>query len=281
MQNKINNSLTALLAVAVCGLLFSSCQKKFDTSSYAPVQTFGGYGTSADVAKSNLVAYFAFDNSLIDSISKTSLTNAGTSFSTGVKGNSMQVGANHYATFVPTAAIKGLQNISIAYWVNTPINTAGIQTPVSFVNSTQFWGNLDMFFDGQTATSSVFKMHVFGSAGAKEAWLTSWSLTNPWSTWTHIALTYDMASTTFTFYVNGTAVGTSVQSGFGALNFANFPAIVFGTVQFQTTPSMTSGATAQSWASYVLGNIDQVRIYDKALPASDVKALYQLENLGK
>ena len=84
----------------------------------------------------------------------------------------------------------------------------------------------------------------------------------------------------FTFYVNGTQIGNSTQANFGNLNFANFPAIVLGTSQFQTVPSLTSGATAQPWASYLLGLMDELRIYNKALSGTEVRSLYQLENYG-
>jgi len=279
-----NNKLTikqAMCLLAAFTLTMVSCQKKFDPKSYAPKQTFGGYAASNEVAASDLVAHFAFEGNLVDSVSNTSATNNGTSNSTGIKGQGMQVGLGNYAVFAPTDAIKNLQSMSIAYWVNTPINTTGIQTPVDFVNPDQFWGNFDMFFDGQSDASSVFKMHLFGNNGAKEAWLTAWSLASPWGKWIHIALTYDMASEKFSFYVNGAPVGTSTQTGFGAVNFANVPAIVLGTVQFKTNPSMTSGSSGEDWASFLLGTLDELRIYKKALTADDVKALYNLENLGK
>lgn len=271
----------ALAFMAVFSLLIISCQKKFDPKSYAPAQTFGGYSASNEIAPSNLVTHFSFENSLTDSVSNTSAAGTGTSYNTGIKGKALQIGLNNYALFTPTAGIKSLQSMTLTYWVNTGINTAGIQEPICFANSSQFWSNLDMFFDGQTTATSVFKIHAFGNSGNSEAWLTNWSLASPWDTWIHIALTYDMATSTFVFYANGTLIGSSVQSGFGAPNFANVPSIVFGTIQFQTNPSLTSGATSQSWASYLLGELDEVRIYDKALDASDVKALYQLENLGK
>ncbi|HWK06245.1 MAG TPA: LamG domain-containing protein [Puia sp.] len=271
----------ALTFVLVFSLFILSCQKKFDPKSYAPAQTFGGYSASNQIAPSDLVAHFSFENGLTDSVSKTSATATGTTYSTGIKGQAMQIGLNNYALFTPTTAIKNLQSMTLTYWVNTSINTAGIQEPICFANSTQFWSNLDMFFDGQTTTTSVFKIHAFGNSGNSEAWLTSWSLASPWNTWIHIALTYDATTGTFSFYANGAPIGSSVQAAFGALNFANVPSIVFGTIQFQTTPSLTSGATSQSWASYLLGVLDEVRIYDKALGASDIKALYQLENLGK
>lgn len=261
-------------------LAISSCQKKFDPKSYAPAETFGGYASSSQVASSDLVAHFSFEGSLTDSVSKTSATGTGTSYGTGIKGQALQIGLNNYALFTPTDAIKKLQSMTVAFWVNTPINTTGIQEPICFVDSAQFWSNLDMFFDGQTQASSVFKMHVFNSQ-QKDAWLTSWSLTSPWGNWIHIALTYDATASQFVFFVNGTQIGTSTQTGYGPLNFVNFPTIVFGTVQFALTPSLTNATTAQPWASFLLGVLDEVRIYDKALNASDVKALYNLENLGK
>lgn len=281
MQYLIIKRKTAPVFAVAFFLLIVSCQKKFDPKSYAPAQTFGGYSASNEIAPTDLVAHFSFESSLVDSISNTSATGTGTTYNTGIKGKALQIGLNNYALFTPTTAIKNLQSMTLTYWVNTAINTAGIQEPICFANSGQFWSNLDMFFDGQTAASSVFKIHAFGNSGNSEAWLTNWSLASPWNAWIHIALTYDMTSETFVFYANGAQIGSSVQSGFGAPNFANVPSIVFGTIQFQTNPSLTSGATSQSWASFLLGELDEVRIYDKALGASDVKALYQLENLGK
>lgn len=260
---------------------FTACQKKFDPNSYKPEQTFGGYSSSNQIAADKLITHFSFDGVMTDSVSNTSATGFGTSYGPGIKGKGLQVGINNYATFTPTNAIKNLQDFTITYWVNTPVNKAGIQTPVCFVNPNQFWSNLDMFYDGQTDNSAVFKIHLFGSNGTKEAWMADWKLNNPWGGWNQMALTYQMSSGTFTFYVNGTVIGSSVQAGFGAPNFADVPAIIFGTIQFMTNPSMTSGADAQGWASYLAGSMDEFRIYSKNLPGDDIKALYQLENLGK
>ncbi len=275
----LNDPKWIFILIAI--ITFVSCQKKFDPNSYKPAQTFGGYTASSQIAAGNLITHFSFEGGLVDSVSKTSATGVGTSFNAGIKGQALAVGLNNYATFVPTSSIKSIQDMTIAYWVNTSQNSAGIQTPVCFVNPDQFWGNLDMFFDGQTATSSVFKIHAFGNNGTKEAWLTGWSFTNPWGSWKHVALTYSVATNTFTFYINGQKIGNSVQADFGKLNFANLPKIVFGTIQFMTNPSSTSATGAQGWASYLLGSIDEFRIYSSVLSDGDVKALYQLENLGK
>lgn len=270
-----------LTMAAVLLLSIVSCQKKFDPNSYKPAMTFGGYAASSEIAASSLVTHFSFENTMLDSVSGTSATPTGTTYTTkGIKGNALSIGLKNYAIFTPTDALKKLQSVTISYWVNTSKNSDGIQTPINFVNSTEFWGNMDMFFDGQTDASSVFKIHGFGSGGAKEGWLTP-TLNSPWDKWLHIALTYDAASENLVLYVNGAKVASTVLTGFGNLDFANFPAIVMGTMQFQTNPSLTTNTGAQDWCSYVLGYLDEVRIYNKALGAADVKALYQLENLGK
>lgn len=281
MKRSIIKWSPAVLMMAAFSFIGSSCQKSFKPTSYAPPQTFNGYASSDEVGASSRIAYWAFDGSLIDSISNTSGVNTGTSFTTGIKGNALQGAINGYVTFNVTQQIKSAESFTISYWVNTAENTTGIMAPICFVNDSTFWGNFDMFFDGQTDNSAVFKMHLFGSSGAAEAWLTGWSLTNPWNAWMHLALTYDLPSTTFTFYINGIAQGNSMHANFGIPDFTKSSKLIFNTVQFQTVPSSTSASDAQPWASYLTGALDQVRMYSTALSGDDIKALYQLENLGR
>jgi len=276
------NKLTIKPAVclfAAFTLAMVSCQKKFDPKSYAPAQTFGGYAASNEVAAADLVAHFAFEGGLLDSVSNTSAINSGTSNSTGIKGQGMAIGLGNYAVFTPTDAIKNLQSFTITYWINTPVNSGGIQTPIDFVNPDDFWGRLDMFFDQQSDDKALFKMHVSGNGG--DQWMDQWTLASPFGKWIHIALSYDQASGKFVFFVNGTQVGSVVNTTFAGAKFNTVPAIVLGTIQFQTSPSMTSKSSGESWASFVLGTMDELRIYKKALSTDDVKALYNLENLGK
>jgi len=279
-KNKII-TLQLLMLLAAGSFLMVSCQKKFDPNSYKPERTFGGFSSSNQIEPAALVAHLSFEGNLVDSVSKTSGQAFGTSYSAGIKGQALSVGLNNYALFPPTSGIKSLQSMSISFWVNTPVNTAGIQTPISFANASQFWGNFDMFYDGQSANGATFKIHLFGNGGAKEVWFTNWTLTNPWNSWQHFVLTYDIASNMFTFFVNGTQIGNSTQSGFGAPNFSSVPNIALGTIQFMTNPSLTTATGPQPWASYLLGSMDELRIYSKALTAKEVNALFQLENLGK
>lgn len=273
-------NIKQLFALAIICLLLGSCYEKFDPASYAPPLTIAGYNSSKQIAPTNLVGFWAFDGSLIDSVSSTLGVNAGTSFTPGFKGLGLQGGTKSYVLFAPGSAITGMHSFTITFWVNSPVNTNGIVGLVNLSNTTGFWGNIDIFFEnGSTLDAATFKAHI--TNGTTEAWIEKKGLPNIFTKWAHFALSYDATSETFKVYANGSLVLTQLQSGFGPLNFTNSGKMVFGTVQFQTNPSLTSGATNQDWASYLTGQLDEVRIYNKALADSDVSALMLLEGRGK
>ena len=61
----------------------------------------------------------------------------------------------------------------------------------------------------------------------------------------------------------------------GKLKFNNVGAsLAVGAFQFSTTPSLTSGAGAQTWAKNFPGQLDQFRLYDKVLTATEIQSIY-------
>ena len=60
----------------------------------------------------------------------------------------------------------------------------------------------------------------------------------------------------------------------GKLKFSDVGKLVIGTLQFQTVPSLTEGATAQDWGAHYLGALDQFHFYNKALKRSEIRNLY-------
>lgn len=278
-KNQIKNM--ALLLAG--GVLLASCYKSFDPNSYKPTFTVGGFASSAEVGKGHLVGYWAFDGSYIDSVSGTVATGVNTGFSNGFKGEALQGAANGYAISDLPAAIKNVKSFTIDFWINTPQNTSSAIAPISISNINDFWGALDMFYEnGSTATSANFKVH-YGWTQANN-WFTTAFLSNPWNAWQNIALTYDGESSTFSLYQGGSLVtgGTLTVAGLGNASFVEGATkIIFGTEQFQATPSLGTAGGAQGWAGYLMGQLDEVRIYDVALPASDLKALIILQGKGK
>ncbi|GAC1442280.1 MAG: hypothetical protein NVSMB63_10470 [Sediminibacterium sp.] len=279
-MKKINSTLL-LAAITAGSLSFSSCYKKFDASSYAPALSIGGYTTTKDIAPSNLVGYWAFNGSLIDSVSGTLGANTGTGFGNGIKGQALQGANNGYVLFTPGTAITGMKSFTITYWVNSPLNKNGIVGLVNLSNNSNFWGNIDMFFEnGSTETAAKFRAHLTNN-GTTDAWLAKDGIPGIFNNWVNLALSYDAATNTEKFYVNGSVAASQVNTGYGPINFMNSGKMVFGTVHFQTTPSLTSATGSQPWASYLTGLLDEVRIYNKALTDSDVSALVKLEGRGK
>ncbi|HEX3023837.1 MAG TPA: LamG-like jellyroll fold domain-containing protein [Chitinophagaceae bacterium] len=274
----IKNGLPLL--VVVSGMLFTSCYKSFDPKSYQPQFTINGYTSTADIGKGSLIAYWSFDGSYIDSISNTAGTGVGTSFTGGFKGQALQGANNGYVISALPTVVKNMTSFTIDYWINSPINSTGILTPICISKDNDFWGSLDMFYEnGSTATSGNLKVHFNGQS---EAWFTTGFITNPWSGWVNIALTYNSSTSTFTLFEGGNVVASQQVAGLGNLVFPSAATkIIFGTEQFQCTPSIGTAGGTQGWAQYLLGQLDEVRIYNKALSANDLQALIVLQGKGK
>ncbi|MBC6109621.1 LamG domain-containing protein [Pedobacter fastidiosus] len=267
-----------LMATITMGL--SSCQKDFDPSSYSPALNIGGYTSAKQVAPSNLAAYWAFDGSLIDSVSNGGGTNTGTSFGTGIKGKSLQGAANSYFLSSPSTKVTGLTSFTVTEWINTPPPSTGIIGLFSLSNKSEFWGNLEVFVEnGSTNENGKLRIHI--NKGGDKTYAAD-NILNLFGKWTSLAISYDATSGNIKVYVNGSRVSAGTVTGLsGPLAFTNSGNLVFGTVQFQTTPSQTTGTTKQDWASFLTGQLDEVRIYNKALSDEEVGFLSKLEARGK
>ncbi|CAN5791660.1 hypothetical protein BH11BAC4_BH11BAC4_08540 [soil metagenome] len=268
------------LAVIICGMAFSSCYKSFDEKSYQPAFTVNGYTSSAEIGAGSLVGYWSFDGSYVDSVSNVAATSVNTSLAPGFKGKAMQGSATGYVIADLPAAIKNMNSFTVDYWLKTD-NTSGIITPFSISNTNDFWGALDMFYEngGRTGSTANLKIHIKGQS---EVWFTNGFITNPWTGFQNIGLTYDAATSKFVLYQNGNPVATQEVAGLGNIVFpSGATKIIFGTEQFQTTPSLGTAGSTQGWAGYLAGQLDEVRVYNKALSASDLQALIVLQGKGK
>jgi len=144
-----------------------------------------------------------------------------------------------------------------------------------------FWGSLAIFFDnGGTASTGVLKVHAFNVAGSSsgvDGWEGGYTVQDPWNKWINITVAFDAGASTIYVYYNGDLAGKNTVTGFAPMDWSKANKMVFGTLQFQTTPSLTANTGAQGWAGYVTGVLDNIRFYSKALTATQVQALYNLE----
>src|ERR1700704_6286629 len=107
-----------ILTLTLISVGLSSCLKEFNPKSYAPPLVINGYTATSQVAKSSLVGYWAFNGSLVDSVSGTAAINTTTSFAKGEVGQGLQGALNSYVLAAPAASISGLQSYTISFWIN-------------------------------------------------------------------------------------------------------------------------------------------------------------------
>jgi len=288
MKQGLAQRLTALLLGTLI-LGGTSCYKKYEAASYAPPFTVNGFSSVKEIQPSALVGYWSFDGGFTDSVSNAATTNSGGALANGFKGQglSLDVANKAYVTAVPSAAIKGANSFTISFWVNPTFkdadNDGKIDGIIGFVNlarTNDFWGNVDWFVEnGSNNTASTIKAHVVG--GTSDTWLTVSNFPNLFGKWSSHTLTYDAGTSKLTYYINGAKVADATTSWTGNINFPSPGTLVFGTTQFQTTPSQGTAGGTQPWASYLTGMMDEIRIYNKALTASEVNALVVLQGKGK
>ncbi len=290
MKQIIKRAPAGLLVIALAGILLPSCYKKFDPKSYAPVFTIGGYAAVKDIQPSSMVAYWAFDGSLVDSVSSSAGTNKGTSFSNGFKGQALRldVANKSYVTFTPGATITGMKSFTLSFWINPTFvdanNDGKVDGAIGLVNLgnvAREWGNIDIFIENESNNSgAIIKFHV--TSGGSETWVeVTRTFPNMFGNWSSHTLTYDAASSKFTYYINGARTKEVPASWTGNLNFMNNGPVIFGCLQFMTNPITGTMSSTPTWATYMTGLMDEVRLYNTALSASDVNALVVLQGKGK
>jgi hypothetical protein len=279
----------ALLLMTVVSFVLSACYEKFDEDSYAPVFTISGFSSVKQIEPSSLVAYWGFEESLVDSVSGAAGTNKASTFVNGFKGKavSFDVANKAYVTFDANSAITGLQSFTISFWVNPVFVDAnadngvdGILGLVNLSNVGRFWGNINIFVENNSNPDAAIVKAIITS-GTQESDILVEGYKGFFGAWTNHTLTYDASTSELIYYINGSKVKSKTANWTGPIGFTDSGPMVFGTVHFQTTPSLTTGSGAQPWASYLTGTLDEVRIYNKALSAENINALVVLQGKGK
>jgi len=315
MKKFTNISMLMLLCAALV-FMMSSCQKSFNAKSYAPPKppppppSFNGFNSSAEIEPANLLDYFPFTTSNADSLGNLTGTNKGSVGSTaGVTGNAFKGAASSYVLFSNPGQLPAMESYTVSLWMNSPKTNGLARGIFSLNNPTDFWGSLDIYLDNPGGTDPkgdtlIFKVHMTNASGVPFAGVfLQAKVPNAINTWTHMVVTYDAGTSVISFYQNGVSIGIAGVAGtsgfvndpvlpgddptktpkvlYGPIKFPNPTAAVLGTWQFQTTPSLTTSADAQTWAESYTGGLDNFRIYNKALTSDEVVALYNLEKLGR
>lgn len=288
MKNKIKFTGAIMFAMVIMmGSILSSCSKDDDNNDDGKIDP----GT---IATSNLVAYFPFDgdgNEVIASL--TPVTATGVTYVTGRRGQAYQ-GADlaHLLYNLPAASkLKSLTSFSVALWFKSPLVT-GDPEPIIFQigkSDDLFWGNLTLALNRlePTADSLQFKAFFLKTgvpwAGQHVGFSSPEFVINNWM---HMVFEYDEVTSKYKIYKNGVQVTTNdgVENRWAAGDDVD-PRPPLGPLAFENADVINIGAwrpksegTAEdAWMGWFKGNLDELRVYDKALSDTEVTDLFEAE----
>ena len=283
MKNKFNYLRVMSLGILLVGLMgFTSCKKTTDPNA--------GKTDPSTIATTNLVAYFPFDGSGTETIaSLTPTVTTGVTYVTGKRGQAYQ-GADlaHLLYTLPSGSkLKTLTSFSVALWFKSPLVT-GDPEPIFFQigkSDDLSWGNLTLCLNRLSATADSLQLHAFFLKTGVD-----WSGQNigyankafAINSWMHLVFEYDATTSKYKIYKNGVHVlaGASVENRYandqsvplGNLAFANADKINIGAWR-----SKSEGTATDAWMGWFKGNLDEMRVYDKALSDTEVKDLFDAE----
>jgi hypothetical protein len=141
MKTKFNYILKiSTVFITVVSLTLVSCKKDDDDITLPPI---GGYDTSDDIAPSNLIAKFSFEEDITDAQGNTTAgSSSNTSFVDGAKGKAWKGSTNGYTVYdTPGSKLTGLKSFTVAFWVKTEIHTDGAEAIFMLSNTDSWIGN--------------------------------------------------------------------------------------------------------------------------------------------
>lgn len=178
--------------------------------------------------------------------------NGGASWVAGKTGNAVNLSGSSQYVSLPAGVVNGLNDFTIATWVKlTALST---------------WARLFDF--GSNTTTNMFLVPSSGStirfaittggSGAEQR--INGATTLPSAVWKHVAVT--LSGSTGTLYVDGAQVGQNTAMTLKPSSLGN-------------TSNNWLGRSQYSGDAYLNGQLDQFRIYSRALSASEILALFQ------
>lgn len=293
----MKNSIKIFCLSAVVSMQFlASCTNNVDSNEPLPLPPVGGYDNSDDIAKSNLIVKFGFEDNINDSFNGvTGGVATNVTYVEGIKGKAYQGTATTFTGYnAVNAKLSGLKSITNSVWIKTSAG-AGAQCLFMLPKTSDFFGNIFVLIDGSSNGNMNLKVHI-QKTGA--AWSGQWmehvgtnALQNMYGEWKHLVWTYDSASSKYKMYVNGEKL--NLPDGF-TNRFASDPASgglpLGGLVNSDVSKFIIGGfqqhlgapwGTPESWMIPYTGLMDELRIYDIALTDSEIRVLYKLEKTNR
>ena len=181
------------------------------------------------------------------------LTN-GPTFSSANGGSIVFDGTNDYVGFTYNSIFNPPSNISVSLWGRLTVNNTSIRTLIELSVSTD-----ELYFIYWRGDLSP-KRWWYGLRQSNNTYVETNSTSTDFSinTWYNLALVADSSTGLFSFYINGILDNSIAYNG---------------TLK-QTASSLSIGADAGASRRYLIGNISNTLIYNRALTAAEVLQNY-------
>ena len=293
-----------LLAITI----LSSCKKDGNPNNLPGVSpddyagTIDGYTSSDEIYPSNLAAYWSFDgtkNEKLSGIAPTSSANDAL-VDGGVKGQALQLNAGYvyYATQFAKFKTDSFKSFTISEWVQI-LNNGSKRTMIfQLARPGIFNGNINFTLrtnDFPASNLNELKIQpTFTTVGGGTQDNINTKRDNPGdpnyfpyltpkigaNKWTHLVITYNGSTGIFNIWADGVKIGAFSNRGVGNNLFKSYePSEVIIGGNYNVIP----GKSVNTNTDYVAmtGKIDEVRVYNIALPDAHIKALYNLGSANK
>jgi GH43 family beta-xylosidase len=206
------------------------------------------------MAQTGPIHRYQFEGNVNDSggsVANGTLVN-GPTFVTGRVGQAVNLDGSNDHVSLPAGILNGLTNFTIATWVKLD-TTSAWRRIFDFGTGT----TVNMFLTPQSSGNSVrFAITTSGAGGEQRINGTS---ALPTGTWSHVAVT--KSGNTGTLYVNGVQVGQNTNMTLSPSSLGNTTNNWIGRSQYADP--------------FLDGQVDEFRIYSRALSASEVLSLFQ------
>lgn len=281
MNHKVKLILACVAIIAMAG-----CQKMKRPA-------LGDYPKDSNPPGGALKFYVAFDGTTNDNLRNAvdsiranfPSANPFTSIAApGTAGKAAQGLDQKAIKYVSANDFAGSSSFTISFWEKNGVPGGGKPQFIFSLPSTDYWHNSGIFLmidhDGAGSTSSqaVVKIavedHWFEFTGANRM---PGNLLN--NSWHHMAFVYDAATSKMSYYVDGQAL-TGLPANLtnwidgatphGAMKLKNTSNFILGGWNKHAGVSGPTDDWIQSWQ----GGLDQFRLYNKVLTASEIQALY-------
>jgi hypothetical protein len=300
-QKQIAIFSSCLAAVITAGVLFSGCDKNNDIV----IPPIGGYNNSDEVGAANLTGYWNMDGDGKESKSGATPTSSvgATYVSGGVKGQALSLTNGYLYYAANTAPLVTNQAFTVSAWVQVT-NNGGVATgpanvPYSYFQSAipgKLFGNITAIIEaGQyksTSDTLVVKSIYQDQGGGTQDNINNYGNVADYkvvkkagtSQWVHIVTTYNPTGGTgtqsiFRIYADSARVSNTGFENKGTNNFKYTPGEIIIGGWYNNIPGKT--VSTDTWTVPFNGKIDEIRVWNKLLPESDIVALYQLGKAGR